>query len=89
VIEPALIALAAALVLGLAWRLSGRRDLRAICGLWAAYAAYEFLMFRRVLCSGDCNIRIDLLLIYPALIASLLWCAVIAIRRVIRRARRG
>lgn len=36
--------------------------------LWTGYSGYEYLMRTRVLCSGDCNIRIDLLLIYPMLI---------------------
>lgn len=36
--------------------------------LWAAYAVYETLFYLRVLCSGECNIRIDLLLIYPLLL---------------------
>jgi hypothetical protein len=34
---------------------------------WFVYAVYELLVQRRVLCSGDCDIRVDLLLIYPAL----------------------
>jgi hypothetical protein len=37
-------------------------------GLWAVYGIYELLMQMRVLCSGECNIRVDLLLIYPALL---------------------
>lgn len=36
--------------------------------LWIIYSIYEFLMYFRILCSGECNIRIDLLLIYPLLI---------------------
>ena len=32
-----------------------------------AYCVYEYLMYARVLCSGECNIRVDLLLAYPAL----------------------
>lgn len=36
--------------------------------LWASYSVYEFLMSARILCSGECNIRIDLLIIYPLLI---------------------
>ena len=36
---------------------------------WFAYAAYETAMARRLLCSGECNIRVDLLVIYPALLA--------------------
>jgi len=37
--------------------------------LWIAYGVYEYLMQIRVLCSGECNIRVDLLLIYPVLLA--------------------
>jgi hypothetical protein len=36
--------------------------------LWILYGFYEYLMQIRVLCSGECNIRVDLLLIYPILI---------------------
>ena len=36
---------------------------------WLLYAGYETAMARRILCSGECNIRIDLLMIYPALLA--------------------
>jgi hypothetical protein len=36
---------------------------------WGAYAVYELLMNARILCSGECNIRVDLLLIYPLLLA--------------------
>ena len=35
--------------------------------LWLAYGVYEYLMKVRVLCSGECNIRVDLLLILPVL----------------------
>jgi hypothetical protein len=37
----------------------------AMC--WAVYALYEYGMKLRLLCSGECNIRVDLLVIYPAL----------------------
>ncbi len=36
--------------------------------LWSLYSLYESLMYLRILCSGECNIRIDLLLIYPLLL---------------------
>ncbi len=36
--------------------------------LWILYGIYEYLMQIRVLCSGECNIRVDLLLIYPILL---------------------
>jgi hypothetical protein len=35
---------------------------------WAAYGAYEYGMKIRLLCSGECNIRVDLLLVYPGLL---------------------
>src|SRR5690349_12736404 len=41
------------------------RTLLVAATVWILYAAYEELMRRRVLCSGECNIRVDLLLIYP------------------------
>ena len=36
--------------------------------LWLIYGAYEAGMYLRILCTGECNIRIDLILIYPALL---------------------
>lgn len=35
---------------------------------WTVYAVYEYLMYIRILCTGECNIRVDLLRIYPLLI---------------------
>lgn len=37
-------------------------------GLWIMYGIYEGLMYARVICTGECNIRVDLLLIYPILL---------------------
>ena len=34
---------------------------------WLAYFPYEQAMKLRILCSGECNIRVDLLLLYPGL----------------------
>jgi hypothetical protein len=34
---------------------------------WAIYAVLEMLNKAGITCRGDCNIRVDLLLIYPAL----------------------
>lgn len=34
---------------------------------WLLYALYELGMRLRWLCTGECNIRVDLLLIYPVL----------------------
>ena len=48
----------------------GRRARRRVAVgtgiLWLLYAVYEYGMQRRWLCSGECNIRVDLLLIYPS-----------------------
>lgn len=35
---------------------------------WLAYFPYELAMKLRLLCSGECNIRVDLLLFYPLLL---------------------
>jgi hypothetical protein len=35
---------------------------------WLTYFPYELAMKLRVLCSGECNIRVDLLLFYPLLL---------------------
>lgn len=35
---------------------------------WFFYIPYEYLMKFQILCSGECNIRVDLLLIYPILL---------------------
>jgi len=57
---------AAAFAAGFAWK---RGAFCALCCiLWALYCVYEFLMKNRVLCSGECNIRVDLLILYPALL---------------------
>ena len=48
--------------------------------LWIGYSGYEYLMYSRVLCSGECNIRIDLLIIYPVLIVLSLLASVLYFR---------
>ena len=48
---------------------------------WAAYGAYEYGMHERWLCSGECNIRVDLLLAGPILVVLTLGAAVSAARR--------
>ena len=49
------------------WR--SKLRLTAIASLtWFLYTIYEYGMYLRILCSGECNIRIDLLLIYAILL---------------------
>lgn len=88
-ILPIILAVLLAAALAVAWRASGRDGSFVLCVLWGAYAVYEFLMFRRVLCSGECNIRVDLLLIVPALLGSTLWVSLAAIRARRRRPARS
>ena len=46
-----------------------RRPLVLIAALaWLAYFPYEHAMKLRILCTGECNIRVDLLLFYPLLL---------------------
>jgi hypothetical protein len=56
---------AAAFAAGFAWN---RRALTLVAAIaWALYATLETLNKARITCSGECNIRVDLLLIYPGL----------------------
>jgi len=45
-----------------------RRAVLAAALAWLAYFPYEQAMKMRILCTGECNIRVDLLLIYPILV---------------------
>lgn len=56
-----------ALALWTVWKWRRRRLSIVASALWASYCLYEHLMHTRVLCSGECNIRIDLLVIYPVI----------------------
>jgi len=53
---------------------------------WLAYFPYEQAMKMRILCSGECNIRVDLLLFYPLLLL-VSAVAVYVYARSIRRSR--
>jgi hypothetical protein len=63
------LALVAAAVFVALWRWRNARSAMIAGLLWLAYGGYEYLMRARVLCSGECNIRVDLLVIYPLLLA--------------------
>lgn len=52
---------------GLCW-LSRRHLAGAAAVAWVLHAAWEYSIYSHWLCSGDCNIRVDLLLAYPALV---------------------
>jgi hypothetical protein len=62
-----------------------RRTSVALAALaWLSYVPYEQAMKLRILCSGECNIRVDLLLFYPML-ALLSALAVVAFFKANRR----
>lgn len=73
--EPIPIALLLAVVAGITaiTVAEGRSGLGALAGAWLVYAVYEVLMYTRVLCTGACNIRVDLLLLYPLLMVGTVW----------------
>jgi hypothetical protein len=66
-IEYPLLAAGIGIVLFGLGRRTGHRTAGRVGVLWLLYAVYETGMQRRWLCSGECNIRIDLLVIYPML----------------------
>jgi len=75
-----LLALLPAFVFGLLFWRTHRRSTLVAAIAWLAYALYEEAMRRRILCSGECNIRIDLLLLYPVLLVISLVAFVSAVR---------
>jgi hypothetical protein len=62
-----LLALVPAATLTFLFARCGRRIVLVAAIAWLAYIPYELAMKLRLLCSGECNIRIDLLLLYPTL----------------------
>jgi hypothetical protein len=75
------LAFAAAGVLVALWLWRRARSAAVAATLWIAYGVYETLMHLRVLCTGECNIRVDLLLFYPVLLVATL----VALWRTLRR----
>jgi hypothetical protein len=76
---PLLALLPGLLLLGV-YRVFPRRA-ALVAGLaWLVYAIYELGMQKRWLCFGECNIRVDLLLMFPVL-------AVISIAGIVAAAR--
>ena len=55
--------------------------------IWVLYAVYETGMHQRWFCTGECNIRVDLVLIYPVLLLLSIGAA-LSLRRPADRARR-
>jgi hypothetical protein len=81
-LERPLLAFLPALVFFVIGRRLCRRPVNAAAALWCGYGLYELGMYARILCSGECNIRIDLLVIYPLLLIATLVGVASAIRGV-------
>lgn len=69
---------AVSLALLFVWR--RQRSAAIASAAWAIYCGYEYLMYTRVFCTGECNIRVDLLLMYPILIVLTLYAVIRNIR---------
>lgn len=82
------LALVPALFFG--WGFVRRRRPAALAAAlaWLAYFGYELGMYLRILCSGECDIRVDLLLVYPFLALVSLVGAVSLLRARLRSRRR-
>ena len=79
-IEYPVLALAIGIVLLGLGRATRRRIVVGVGIGWLFYGLYEFGMRQRWLCSGECNIRIDLLVIYPLLAVGLVAAAISLLR---------
>ncbi len=84
--QPWLALLPAALFASFAVATRSRAAL-VIAGFWAFYCLYELAMKWRILCSGECNIRIDLLLLYPLLLLATAIGLIAVVLGAVRRAR--
>jgi len=63
-----------------------RHKLAAVAAtMWSLYAIYECAVKRGWLCSGDCSIRLDLVLLFPAMAAVSLSAAFAAVAAILRR----
>lgn len=80
-----ILALVMALAFCVAWHVHRQRRLWGWAIAWLVYALYEYLMAARVLCTGECNIRVDLLLIFPSLALGTMWVALTVVFRWGRR----
>ena len=79
------LALVPAIVFATLYRASSRRVVGAAAALWILYAFYEYGMHRRWLCTGECNIRVDLLLLCPVLWIISLVAATVGLNALRRR----
>ncbi len=79
ILYPWLAAVVGVLFVTLGWK-ARRWGVVTTGAMWLLYAAYETGMQQRWLCTGECNIRVDLLLIFPVLLISSIFAA-LSLRR--------
>ncbi|MBX9897155.1 MAG: hypothetical protein K2Y17_04535 [Qipengyuania sp.] len=79
------LALLPAGLFALAWAAARSRSALAMAAAWSIYALLEFGNKARITCSGECNIRIDLLVIAPALLLGSATAIVLLIRRAVQQ----
>lgn len=79
------LALAPAALFAVLYVISKSRFVLGAGLIWLGYCLYEYGMKFRVLCSGECNIRIDLLFLYPVLILVSLAGIVMFVISVVKR----
>ncbi len=77
--QPWLAAAPALGFLGL-WMLTRLRSALTAAVLWGLYGAWEYAIWAGHACSGDCNIRVDLLLIVPGLLVATAIALIMAVR---------
>jgi hypothetical protein len=68
-----------ALCFGLAWVHKRGASPAVAAAAWLAYPPYEFWIQSR--CTGECNIRVDLVLILPFLLALSILATISLVRR--------
>ena len=81
------LALIPAAVFLVLYRLSARKLPAVAASAWLLYAIYEYAMQQRWLCTGECDIRIDLPLLYPVLLLTSVAAGIVALVGIARRRR--
>lgn len=86
-IDAPALALLPATLFALGYAASRSRAALVMAALWAIYAVLEFGNKARITCSGECNIRVDLLVIAPGLLIGSAIAVIAVARRLARRPR--
>ena len=84
-IEMPALALLPAALFAAGYAATRSRAALAMAALWAIYALLEFGNKARITCSGECNIRVDLMVIAPGLLLGSALAVFAIVRRFARR----